>query len=306
MRSVPLGVATVRALAALLGAAAAGCGDDAGGAPDVSDAAGDSIADVPVETPAEAADGADAGPDVWDVTVTIEVDGRTIPVDLSTIDRTTFDGNDAVRLARVVEVAALTMPWNYHYDFVGNDGFDPLTDRLGGDLGKLPCYGELELGFLYWDASGASPTLRIGWDASLGFPGSLGVRGMDGGIIRATPIAATGTVVAVGDGRTLVDLTTLPTVDVVDYKIPEDGPMPSIPFPDLLAAAGATTPEAFAYKMWGNDGWSNNDDNLMPWANAQHAYMRVDTRRIVLEEAWDTDACCWRCRDTILIKGLTP
>jgi uncharacterized protein (UPF0548 family) len=92
----------------------------------------------------------------------------------------------------------------------------------------------------------------------------------------------------------------------VDYQIPEDGAMPSIPLPELFTAAGATTPEAFTYKMWGNDGWSNADDNLMPWANAQHAYMRVDTRRVVLEEAWDTDACCWRCRDTILIKGLTP
>jgi hypothetical protein len=291
---------------AVMGGAVAGCGDDSSGTPDApgdtADISEDASPDVPDETADEAGEETDTGPGPWDVSVTIEVDGRTIPVNLAGIDRTTFDGHEAVRLTRVVEVAALTLPWNYHYDFIGNDGFDPLVDRLGGDLGKLPCYGELESGFLYWDVD----TLRIGWDAALGFPGSLGVQGMDGGIIRATPIATTTAVVAVGDGRTAVDLTTLATVNVIDYQIPEDGAMPSIPFPDLLAAAGATTPEAFTYKMWGNDGWSNNDDNLMPWANAQHAYMRVDTRRIVVEEAWDTDTCCWRCRDTILIKGIAP
>jgi hypothetical protein len=292
--------ATVAFAVAVPAGSVAGCGGDSSGTPDVAEDTGDTFADVPVDTTGDTPTDTDPGP--WNATITIEVDGRSIPVNLAAIARTTFEGNEAVRITRVVEVAALAMPWNYHYDFIGNDGYDPLTERLGGDLGKLPCYGEMESGFLYWDVD----TLRIGWDPALGFPGALGVQGMDGGIIRATPIATNTVVIDVGDGRTLVDLTTLPTVDVIDYQLPADGVMPSIPFPDLIAAAGGTTPEAFNYKFWGNDGWSNNDDLLMPWVNGQHAYIRVDTRRIVLEEAWDTDGCCWRCRDTILIKGIAP
>ncbi|NMC69353.1 MAG: hypothetical protein GYA57_04695 [Myxococcales bacterium] len=293
----------------------AGCGDDSSDTPD-ADAGDDGRVDVPADLPEDGpvdTDGpsdvpeeADAPTDVdpgpWDVVITIEVDGGTIPVNLGALDRTTWDGHDALRLTRVVEQARLSLPWNYHYDFIGNDGFDPLTERLEGDLGKLPCYGELEQGFLWWDVD----NLRIGWDPALGFPESLGVQGMDGGIIRLTPIAVTSVVVAVGDGRTVVDLTAQATEDVVDYLNPDDGAMPSVPLPALFSAAGATTPEAFVYKMWGNDGWSNADDNLMPWANAQHAWIRVDTRRVVLDEAWDTEECCWRTRDTILIKGRTP
>ncbi|MBN1772816.1 MAG: hypothetical protein JXB32_16215 [Deltaproteobacteria bacterium] len=294
-----------------------GCGDDSAGTPDAVDEGTVDVpaevpVDVPVDVPAEVpvdvpsdvpADvPVDTDPGPWDVVITIEVDDRTVPVNLATLDRTTYDGHDALRLTRVVEQAALLMPWNYHYDFIGNDGFDPLVERLENDLGKLPCYGELELGFLWWDGD----NLRIAWDPSLAFPGSLGVQGMHGGIIRATPIAVTSVVVAVGAGRTLVDLTTLPTEEVVDYMLPEAGAMPSVPFEDVVAAAGGTTPEVFVYKFWGNDGWSNADDNLMPWENALHAWVRVDTRRVVLEEAWDTEECCWRCRDTVLIKGRTP
>ena len=44
----------------------------------------------------------------------------------------------------------------------------------------------------------------------------------------------------------------------------------------------------------------------MPWLNATHAYMEPTGRRIVLEEAYDTSQCCWRVRDTVLIKGVTP
>ncbi len=303
----------VALVATLPGLGLTGCGDDDTGASDVVDAVDEGTADVPVEVPEDVpADvpvevpedvPADVDPGPWDVVITVEVDGRTVPVNLATLDRTTYDGHDALRLTRVVEQAALLMPWDYHYDFISNDGFDPLTVRLEGDLGKLPCYGELELGFLWWDGE---DNLRIAWDPSLGFPGSLGVQGMHGGIIRATPIAVTSMVVAVGEGRTLVDLTAQATVDVVDYLNPEDGAMPSVPFADVVAAAGGTAPEAFAYKMWGNDGWSNADDNLMPWENAQHAWVRVDTRRVVIEEGWNTEECCWRARDTILIKGRAP
>jgi hypothetical protein len=250
---------------------------------------------------------ADAGtPDTaanpWDVVVNLKVAEATTPVNLKDLEKTTYDGKDAVRLTRVIEMLALEMPWNYHYSPVGNDGFKPLDAKLGGELGALPYYGELENGYLLFNDEGA---LALAWDPTLGLPKSLGVKGMDNGTIEVIQIAETSVLVQVGEARKMVDVTVLPTVDVVDYKKPEDGAKPMVPLTDVLTAAGATGADALVYQFVGKDGFMNNLDNLMPFANLEHAYIRPDGRRIIIEKEWDTDVCCWRVKDTVLIHGLT-
>jgi hypothetical protein len=92
----------------------------------------------------------------------------------------------------------------------------------------------------------------------------------------------------------------------VDYRHPEDGAVPMAPLVDLLAAASVTGADALAYRMFGMDGFSNAEDNLMPYANLQHGYIKPSNRGIVLEEAWDAPVCCWRVRDTVVFLGLEP
>ena len=235
-------------------------------------------------------------------TITVKVGETETPVDLSTLDTVDFEGNTSVRVMRIVEMASIELPYNYHYNFIASDGFNVLVDKLEGDYSKLPWFEELELGYVYYDT--VKETLRIGWDDSLGFPGSLNAKGMDGGTIEAVEIGLTNFVVIAGTTRELLDTTTLPTEDVVDYKHPDDGAKPMIPMADIFTAAAVATPDTLAYKFFGNDGFSNNDENLMPYENSTHAYYEPEMRRIILEEAWDTPDCCWSVKDTVLILGI--
>lgn len=264
----------------------------------------DAVEDTP--TPDDvAADAIDVVQSVFDgVIITVVVGETSTPVDLGTLDRTTFQDKEAVRLTRIVEMAAMAKPWGYHYNFVANDDFDVLRDKLEGDFSQLPYYGELDSGFVYHDADGGM--FRIGWDASLGFPKSLNVKGIDGGTIRAVGVGATDVVVKVGAVRTRVDISGMPTQDVVNYKRPDEGPQPMIPLTDVLTAAGVEAPEGFVFKYYATDGFSNNDDNLMPYSHLEHTWLQVANRRVVPEEGWDTSMCCWSVKDTVLILGLVP
>ncbi|MFW5878832.1 MAG: hypothetical protein ACOCVR_03350 [Myxococcota bacterium] len=235
--------------------------------------------------------------------VTVEVAGSPVEIDLGEVDATTFEGADAVRLSRVVEQAALESPWNHHYSFEAADGWNLLNDRLEGDPSTLPYYGELEQGFIVHCES-EEDGLCLAWDPALDVPGYLRVKQMNGGIIEAVEIAETTMLVVAGEARKAVDLSTLETIGYVDYNYPEDGEIQAIPFLDILDAAGVADASAFGYKMYGNDGFSNNDENLMAYENAEHAYVRPDTRRVLLDEEWDTDECCWRVSDTVLVLGI--
>ena len=256
--------------------------------------------DTDTDTPLSTGD-TDRGP--FDVMLTVLAQGSSLTIDLADVDHTTFDQSEAVRLSRVVEQAALSLPWNHHYNFIANDGWSILADRLGSDPATLPYYGALEHGFLYWTDSNG---LVIGWEPELGFPRYLNVKHMEGAVIEAITIHDNSIIVHVGATHTIVELSEMTTTDYVDYKHPEDGAIPVIPLKDVFDAAGLTDAVDYAYKYYGKDGFSNNDENLMPYENATKSYIRPDTRRILTQEAWDTDKCCWRTRDTILIRGLIP
>jgi hypothetical protein len=43
----------------------------------------------------------------------------------------------------------------------------------------------------------------------------------------------------------------------------------------------------------------------MPFANVEHAWYEPVKRRIILEEQWDTNVCCWSVKNTVLILGVT-
>jgi len=259
-------------------------------------------ADVQPETAEETAAEMTA-PDVFDATVTVKVGDKETPVELNTLEKTTFEGKEAIRLMRIVEVAAIELPWNYHYNFIASDGFNVLVDKLEGNYAGLPYYGELDYGFIYYDEE--KQTLRVGWDAALNMSGSLKVKGIGGGVIEAAEVGATNFVVKVGDVRALMDTETLPKQDVVDYKHPEDGAKPMIALGEIFTAAGVADAADYVYKFYGNDGFSNNDDNLMPFANVEHAWYEPVKRRIILEEQWDTNVCCWSVKNTVLILGVT-
>ena len=317
-------------LVALLAALALpGCGDDDNGTPDDggtddveigadADADADVEPDVPADVPADVepdvpadvpadtpADVADVPVDPWDVVVNVEEGTTVTPVNLSAIPRTVIGTDEGVLLSDVVDAAVLEATrWPNTYDFIGNDGYDPLVERLENNRGRLPFYGELELGYLYWDTGSSS--LRINWDASLGFPGSLRVQGMDGGTIRLMPMTAAELLVRGGGGRALVDLSTLTTVNVVDPRHPEDGEQPMVPLTDVLTAAAVTGADALVYRCYGSDGYTYADDNLMPYANLQHAYVKPADRGVVLEDGFDSTVRSWRSRDTVVLLGLTP
>jgi hypothetical protein len=103
-----------------------------------------------------------------------------------------------------------------------------------------------------------------------------------------------------------MDIETLPKQDVVDYKHPEDGAKPLIALGEIFTAAGVANAADHVCKFYGNDGFSNSDDNLMPFANTEHTWYEPVKRRIILEEEWDTDVCCWSVKNTVLILGVTP
>jgi hypothetical protein len=262
----------------------------------------DAPADVDLDTPAETE--AEVTPPSWDVAVNVDIDGTITPVNLAGLDRTTMDGNEAVLLATIVDAAAPALPWNGTYNIIGNDGFDPLVERLGNDRAQLPFYGELSLGWVYWDAG--SGQLRVNWDASLGFPGSLRVRGLDGGTIRLMTFGAGEVLVRGGGVRALVDLSTLTTVDVTDPRHPELGAQAMVPLTTVLTTAAVAGADALAYQMFGTDGYSNALDNLMPYSNLTHGYIKPADRGVVLESGFDSTGRTWHISDTVVLLGLTP
>ncbi len=237
---------------------------------------------------------------VWDAMVTITVDGSEIPVNLMDIDRADWNGVEAIRLTRVIEQAVLELPWNYHYNFIGNDGYNVLVEKLDEDLARLPYYGELDSGFLYESDGG----LRIGWEDSLGFPGSLGVRGMDGGVIELHTFDTARFLVTADGSRLMVDVSAFDTVDATDWKNPEDGLIPMVPMTSIFDDLALTDPSGLVFKIYGNDGFSNNDTNLMPYENMTHAYIEPTEKKLIIEEDWDTLECCWRVRDIVVFKGI--
>ena len=312
-------------LALLAALALPGCGDDDNGTPDDggtdvevgadADADGDADADadvepdvpadvepdVPADTPTDVSD---VPADPWDVVVNVEEGTTVTPVNLSALPRSVIGTDEGVLLSDVVDAAAPATPWPNTYNLIGNDGFDPLVERLENNRGLLPFYGELALGYLYWDAG--SGQLRVNWDASLAFPGSLRVRGMDGGTIRLVPLTASEVLVRGGGGRALVDLSTLTTVNVVDPRHPEDGEQPMVPLTDVLTAAAVTGADALVYQCFASDGYTYADDNRMPYTNLTHAYIKPTDRGVVLEDGFDSTVRSWRSRDTVVILGLTP
>lgn len=43
---------------------------------------------------------------------------------------------------------------------------------------------------------------------------------------------------------------------------------------------------------------------VVPYANIEHAYIKPETRNIILDEAYDTPSeCCWRVKDTVVIRA---
>lgn len=237
-------------------------------------------------------------------TVQVLVDGQRTDVDLGLIDHIPFGEQDAIRLTRIIEMAAIESPWSYQYGFESNDGWNVLSDRLDGDPSSLPYYGELSHGFVV-DCQDDGDGLCLAWDDDIEVPRFLNVKGIDGGVIESVAIPEGSLLVVAGDTRAVVDLTTMDAVEYVDTAADGDAAVQAIPFGTVLEAAGLVDPAAYAYKMVGDDGWSNNDNNLMPYENSTHSYIQSDTRRVLTEEDWDTDECCWRVRDTVLILGIS-
>lgn len=232
--------------------------------------------------------------------IVLDLGDSSLTVDLAEMDSTSFEGMDAIRLTRILEQAALELPWDNQYNFIASDGFDVMINKYEGAAGPLPYYGELDYGYL---AMSAEDGLKIFWADEANMPGALNVKQMDGGTIQIVPFGATELLVAAGEIRVRVDLSLLSTEEVVDYKYPEDGAKPMVPMVEVFAAAGVTDAVDYAYKIYGNDGFSNNDGNLMPYENTTHAWINPADRRVIAAEEWDTDECCWRVRNTVLLLG---
>jgi len=226
----------------------------------------------------------------------------SIEVDLGLLDTTIYEGEDAIRLTRIIELGVLEEPWNNQYNIISSDGFDILNDKYEGDGGPLPHYGEMDHGYL---VNTEEDGLRIYWSDEVNVPGAMRVKYMDGGTIQVVPIGEEELLVFVGDVRTRLNIGEITTEGVIDYKYPEDGEKPMVSLSSIFEQADVVEPEAFAYKFYGKDGFSNNDYNLMPYENTLHTWINPETRRITFaEEEWDTEECCWRIKDTILIKGI--
>jgi hypothetical protein len=238
-----------------------------------------------------------------DHTVRLVVDGEARVVDLGLVDHTTFTGKDAIRLTRVVEIAAIDQPWEFHYTFEANDGWSVLNDGLNADPSKLPYYGELDHGFIV-HCDDEADGLCVEWTETVALPRVLRIKGIDGGAIEAVPIQPGSILVAAGDTRALVPLSTLATLEITHHSYESLGLVTVVRLTDVLHAAGLEQPQLFAYKIFGDDGWSNNDDLLLPYENVLHSYVWLDERRILTEEEWDTDLCCWRVRDARVIRGV--
>lgn len=234
--------------------------------------------------------------------VILDDGNENIEVDLGLLDTTTLDGDEAIRLTRIVEMGVLEEPWNNQYNLISSDGFDVMNDKYEGDIGPLPHYGEMDHGYL---VNTEEDGLRIFWSDEVDVPGAMGVKYMDGGTIQVVPIGVDEFLVFVGDVRSRLNIGEIVTEDIIDYNYPEDGEKPMVSLTQIFEEAAVGDAEAYAYKFYGKDGFSNNDDNLMPYENTMHTWINPETRRITFaEEEWDTEECCWRIKDTILIKGI--
>jgi hypothetical protein len=236
---------------------------------------------------------------IFNTTIIIRIDSTDIPVNLADIQKTTFDGTPAIRLTRIIEQATLALPWSYHYDFIANDDYSVLVNKYEGDLSKIPVYGELENGFIYDNGD----SLKIGWDPSMNFASALNVKHMDGGVIELHKISRNHIVIIAGELRELVDLSTLNTMEYLDYGHVEDGTIMVVPMTDVLADASGLIPSDYDYRAYAEDGFSNNADNLIPYINMTHAYFNPAEKRLLFEEAWDTSECCWSTKDTVVLFG---
>lgn len=238
--------------------------------------------------------------DPWAVSIAVDGADGVDRIALADLQRTEIDGQEALELETLVAELELELPWNYHYSFVGNDGWDPLVEKMDGDPTGLPHRGELAHGYLAFEEG----ALRLFWDEAIGFPRYLSVQGMDGGTLRLIPFGAADVLVSAGDARSLVDVSGLATEEVTDYRHPEDGAMPMVPLPTLFDAAGIATIGDYGYSFCGQDGFCNGADNPMPAADVDFCYLEPGERRVVCEEGHDAEQGTWRVRDVVVILGL--
>ena len=191
--------------------------------------------------------------------------------------------------------------WLRTEDLITQEQLEYMLDQFDNNVAMLPVYGEMELGFLAFNEE--DDDLRIYWDETLNFSGKLSVRYMIDGTIEAMEFPENTVIIHTPETRVAVDYPGLATVDIVDYVHPENGAVPMIPLTSFFEEGNVTDASTCAFKIYGNDAFSNSDDNLMPYLNMTHAYFELTDRRIIIEEDWDTDECCWRVRDTIYMKG---
>jgi len=239
---------------------------------------------------------------VWDLTVDVKVGVSATSVNLKDLDKVQFNGMESVRLVRIVEVIALEKPCKYVYNFISNDDYDPLS-KLGNDIAQLPVYWELYDGYLSYDSS--NDYFRIYWDESLNFSGKLSVKNMDYGTINVIELPQESIMVHTPSFRVNVDYSDMTEDNVVDYKYPDDGAVPMLSLVSIFEEGGITDATSCSFKIYGDDGFSNSDDNLMPYINMERAYLKLSDSRISFaDESYDTTACCWRIKNTVFIKGI--
>jgi hypothetical protein len=229
-------------------------------------------------------------------------------VALSSLDHTEYDGNEAVRIQLIVDEGSLDSPYAFFFNFIASDGFNVLVDRLEGDYAGIPLYPETSGGFLYQDPLGVDG-LVAGWDAALAFPRYMNVKQMDGGTIEAVPFPASYVlVICLSESiRVGVDLSTMTTTPFVDPHHPELGEQQVVPLGDVITSAALASAPTYAYKFTGSDGYQNTDVNLVPYENLTHAYIHPTSRDILFEEEWETPTeCCWRVKETFVIRALVP
>lgn len=226
---------------------------------------------------------------------------------LSDLDRTVFDGNEAVRISLVIDEGRLDNPVSYFFNFISSDGFNVLIDRLEGELAGLSLYSESQSGFFYQDPAGEDG-LKLGWDEFLGLPGYLNVKNMDGGTVEAVPFPG-GYVLVICHSEEIcmgIDISVMDTVSIVDFHHPELGEQQVVPLENVIEGAAVAYPGLYGYKFTGSDGYENADLNLVPYENMTHAYIKPENRNVIFEEEWENPTeCCWRVKETIIVRALT-
>lgn len=170
----------------------------------------------------------------------------TSPVDLSALATVDVEGTPLVVLADVIEAAELGVSAEMlTFDFVASDGFRPGDSPRCADYVPVPG-SALASGWID-PASG-----DVSWDASLEYPGCLGVG--DVVTIEATDVVLPGRTVAVVFEETThtVDLSTIPTEDVGGEAL--------VPLDDVVAAAslGVATADLY-FDFVASDGFRPHD-----------------------------------------------